>query len=333
MRTEGTRDQHRIITEALTITEQEGGRSQITATLARGNIINRNRRYYSATVLERAANASRDRIEAGKLIGLMDHPNFWNGEGDRGKPERTVIRWNRLYMNGADLKGEGTIVETALGRDLKAMDAAKVHIGLSTNAYASAHFENAEDVPAPYDGDPNDLIQVIDEIEELLTIDVVNDPSNVYAQIEQEARQQRVAYQEERRSMDEADTNVHETDEAQNDATEATEATEAEVTPEADQEPDLATQLEEARAALHRERRSSIVREEIARRGTVRDAVAKAAMLVALASESDEDATEAVRELLDGVKGENGNNAIPTREGQRTADPLREMRSRFRQLN
>lgn len=317
---ERARDRHRLVTEAITIREapEGGGLATVTATLARGNIINRNLRYYSATVLERAATAARDKVAAGKLIGLMDHPNYWDGDGDKGRPERVVIRWNRLWMDGPDLKGEGTIVATALGRDLLAMYDAKVHIGLSTNAYATSHFEKAEDVPAPWDGDPNELIQVIDDIEELLTIDVVNDPSNVYAQIEQETREARIAYREEHVMTEKKP------------AAEDASANEAHVEAQKQLEA-VKAELEATKAKLARQARESIVREELARYGDAPEPLAKAAMLTALAAETDEAAREEVQALLESSATGNGNNGVPSADQKEpTGDPLRETRLRLK---
>lgn len=324
------RDRHRLVTEAITIREAPdgGGLATVTATLARGNIINRNWRYYSATVLERAATAARDKVAAGKLIGLMDHPNYWDGDGDKGRPERVVIRWNRLWMDGPDLKGEGTIVGTALGRDLLAMHEAKVHIGLSTNAYVQSHWENAEDVPAPWDGDPHDLIQVVDDIEELLTIDVVNDPSNVYAAIEQEAREAREkATEAAHRQKEEAMKQ-----EGKNEPAPAPDPAPAgEDTTQLRRELETAkAEAEKLRQELAHARREAVVREAIARHGDVPPALEEAAKLVAAGAESDEAAAEKVRALLEAARdaGGNGNNGVPAADptAQRASDPLAEAR-------
>lgn len=309
---------HRILTEDLRITPIEAadeaageGLATIQATLARGNIINRNQRYYSATVLERAANTARDRINAGQFIGLMDHPDWW--DGDKGKPERTVIRWNRLWMDGQDLKGEGLILDTSLGRDLDGLRRGRVHIGLSTNAYATAHYENADDVPAAWDGDKNDLIEVIDDLH-LLTVDVVNDPSNVYAAISKEATARREA------AAGGKDKNMNDTERA------ALQEQLATLTSERDALTERVTTLE---AELVTERRDSIAREAIARAGHLPEALAEAVRLTARAAESDEAAREAVTALVTSAPASNGNNAVPrASEGteQPKGDPLRETR-------
>lgn len=179
-------------TDQLRITEATaGGLADITATLARGDIINRNARLYSSTVLEAAATEARDRVTNGEMIGLMDHPGWTDSA--KGKPERIVIKWNRLYMNGPDLKGEGVILDTALGRDLMALRAGGVHLALSTNGYARTTFAPAKTLPAKWTGKPDDLIEVIEDFE-LLTADVVTDPANTFARIEREAVARRESF-------------------------------------------------------------------------------------------------------------------------------------------
>lgn len=317
-----TRERLRSITEDYQITARESdgegkGLATIRATLARGNHINRNRRYYSATVLARAAAAATDRVESGQLIGLMDHPNWWDGDGDKGKPERTVIRWNRLWMDGPDLMGEGHIINTALGRDLLGMHEGDVHIGLSTNSYATAHYEPAEDVPAPYDGEATDLIQVIDELE-LLTVDVVNDPSNVYAAIEREAIAARESYEAER------NPDMNELEQAQARIREL----EGQVAEQAADLEQARADLERARADLVRQARESIVREAVAQaNGAVPQAIQDAAVLLATTAADDDAARESVRELIASATGVNhGNNGVPAKESleKPKGDPLRE---------
>lgn len=311
------RDRVRILTEDIRITEADNQPTTITATLARGNIINRNQRYYSATVLERAASEAHDRLQAGEIIGLMDHPNWWNGDGDKGKPERTVIRWNRMWMEGPDLQGEGGILETALGKDLLALHKGKVRIPLSTNAYASRHFENAEGVPAPWDGDPNDLIEVIDTLE-LLTVDVVNDPANAYAAIHAEAAARRETAIREANARD-PDKEQHMTElekaalEARLVALEAErdEATRAQAT---------------AEQTLARERREGIAREAIAAKGVTSAPLIAAINLTAVTAESDDAARTATLELASSMPVSNGNNGLPEKT-QVDTDVLAEARA------
>lgn len=302
----------REATDVVEIVTEAGSSPSITATLTRGNMINRNGRYYSAVELEKAATAAHDRVKAGQLIGLMDHPDFFNG--DKGKPERTVIRWSRLWMDGPDLKGEGAILGTALGKDLLALREGGVHIALSTNAYARTSYEQAKHVPAAYDGPEDDLIAVMADIE-LLSVDVVNNPSNVFAQIHAEAALAREREQErEENEVNEEERKQLETQlEAEKAAREAAEKTAAEA-----QEA-----LTKAQADLVTQERESIVTTALAGR-TVPEAVRDAMLAAANTAETKEAAAEAVKALADAYTagGGNGNNHIP--DDTKTPDALQE---------
>jgi len=307
-----TRERFQEATRNLTITEaSEGtGLASITATLARGNIINRNNRFYSATVLERAATAARDRIENGEVTGLMDHPDWWNDPA-KGSIERVVIRWNRLYMEGDDLLGEGLILDTSLGRDLMGLKQGGVHLALSTNAYAESHYDRAENVPAPYEGDPDDLISVIDELE-LLTIDVVTDPSNVFAKIHAEAKALRESFAEQENHMNEL--------EELKTKLEAAEAAKAAAEQAA----------QEAAEAAERQARENLVKVTQARHPHLPEAVVAAMLTTAVAAETLEAAEAAVTALAESIPApSNGNNGVPTAEEteQPAFDPMREFRA------
>lgn len=186
-----TKQRVQEVTESFTITENSAGEGlgTITGVLARGNMLNRNRRYYPTSVLAAAATASATATAEGELVGLVDHPE-WH-EGDKGSPLKIAINWTNLSMDGDDLIGEGLIVDNHAGREVLGLKRAKVKLGLSTNGYASSRFvpidELGEEV-ALADDDGIDYVQFVDELH-LLTVDVVNDPSNVHARINRESVQ------------------------------------------------------------------------------------------------------------------------------------------------
>lgn len=286
-------------TTRLTVTEAEGsGTGSITAVLARGDVINRNWRYYSRTTLERAANEARDRVANGEVIGLLEHPG-WE-DGARGRTENAVIVWTDLFMDGPDLKGAGHILDTSKGRDLMAQHSGGMHLGLSTNGYAlEQRFVPAKDVPAPWDGDADELIQVIDEFQ-LLTVDVVGDPANVFARIEREAASVRESARLEREQHRKG-VMVDKELEVMKGELAAAEAL-------------LAEQADEHTKAMERAERVAVARVRVAERPNTPEAIRKAALAAAEAAESVEAAEAAVAELLDSVKVGNGNNGVPATE-------------------
>ena len=174
---------NKVRVEALTDTP--GALARITATLSRGDMINRNGNLYPTAVLKAAVPAANEQAEEGALIGLMDHPDWF--EGNRGTPSKTVLKWRRSGWT-ATTSTRKPSSDTAMGRDLFAQHLAGVN-SASTNALVCA-YRAAKDVGVEWDGDEDDLIFVAERME-LLTTDVVNDPSNVHARINREARERR----------------------------------------------------------------------------------------------------------------------------------------------
>lgn len=321
----GERHLTRIITEDVSIQDRRAGEEgsflpRITATLTRGDTVNRNGRRYPTDTLRGMLPAANTAAAEGRLIGLMNHP-AWT-EGAKGTPERTVIRWTAVELNGDDLIGHGEVLETALGRDLLALKRGGVRIGLSTNAYVRSHYE----------GDlehPEDWIEVIDEIE-LLTVDVVNDPSNEYAAVHAEAVARREAAWKENSVKDNPDQRPTVTPEA--------------LTAERDAALAKARQAEDALEALKAEkatveaeavkaRRAAIAAEALAALPNAAQAIRDAVLLTAINAASDDDARKAATALTEALAstttGGNGNNGIPTPTKTPAGDPLREARAAF----
>jgi len=106
-----TREKTRDLTERVMFEDappDSGYLARLTATLSTGDEINRNGRYYPASVLADAATAANEAADKGELIGLLDHPDWF--EGNKGSPAKTVVKWERVWMDGAALKGEGLLL-------------------------------------------------------------------------------------------------------------------------------------------------------------------------------------------------------------------------------
>lgn len=186
-----TKQRVQEISEAFTIAEDTAGEGlgTVTGVLARGNTLNRNHRYYPTSVLKAAAEASKNAAAEGELIGLIDHPE-WH-EGDKGSPLKIAVNWQRVYMDGDNLMGDGLIVDTHSGRELLGLKRGKVKLGLSTNGYATSHYVPVDELGAEATEDVDSGVQFVQFVDELhlLTVDVVNDPSNVHARINRESVQ------------------------------------------------------------------------------------------------------------------------------------------------
>lgn len=180
---------------SLELRELASGKSQtiIKGTVAKANIVNRNGRYYSKAVYQKAVDEAQEDLKAGKLIGLLGHPE-WD-EPLKGKPENTAIKWTSLELSGDDVKAEGILVGTTAGKEVSALVEAKVALGLSTNGVGSAKYQKAKELNV--EGlDPDTYVAVIQDDYRFATIDVVNDPSNIYGQIAQESRNKKMTLEE-----------------------------------------------------------------------------------------------------------------------------------------
>lgn len=312
MRPTPTRERARDLTERVTFEDappDSGYLARITATLTTGDEVNRNGRYYPATVLADAATAANEAADRGELIGLLDHPDWF--EGNKGTPAKTVLKWERVWMDGPALKGEGLLLDTTAGRDLDAQRKAKVRLGLSTNGMAASRLVKATEL------DPNsestDLVQVVESFE-LLTVDVVNDPASVGAAINREARTMRERREQEMTAEERAkqlETQLAEASTARQAAEEAAKAAQE--------------ALAQAQAALVKAEREGVVTAILAGR-SVPDAVRTALSAAAHTADSLDAAREAVKALADAITlaPSHGNNGVP--DGKATTDALTEAR-------
>lgn len=166
---------------------------RVEGVLARGDMMNANLEYYSREVFQATVEAAQDDVAAGKLIGLLNHPDWF--EGAKGSPDKIVVRWDKLWMDGADMKGSGVLVSTTAGKEIAALYDANVHLALSTNGYGSYRWVNGKN----HGVENVDEMKLVDEFR-LLSIDVVNDPANVHAQILKASRAE--AAQERERKME-----------------------------------------------------------------------------------------------------------------------------------
>lgn len=176
---------------------KEDGERRIEAVLARGDMMNANLEYYPKEVFQAAVEAAQDDIAAGKLIGLLNHPDWF--EGAKGSPDKIVVRWDKIWMDGVDMKGSGVVVPTTAGKEIAALHDAGVHLALSTNGHGSYRWVNGKE----HGVENIDDMKMVEEFR-LLSIDVVNDPANVHAQILKASRAE-VAQKKEEKEMEKAE--------------------------------------------------------------------------------------------------------------------------------
>lgn len=167
----------------VTLREETRGDKTVTlvdVVVAQAGRVNRNGRLYSREVWQGAIEAAQEQIAEGKLWALLEHPeDGWDSwDPLKGRLERICLRYESLELDGDTVRATGRIVDTATGRDLKALLEGGIAVGVSSNGTGSAQYLPAKEV-LPDHPDPEQFIQVIQPDFRLLTVDMVSDPSDV----------------------------------------------------------------------------------------------------------------------------------------------------------
>lgn len=163
------------------ITDAAGPR-RIKGVAKEADKINMNRYYFSLDVLTDMVAAAQADLAAGRLFGLVQHPEFW-ADGSRGRIENVGLRFDKLWMDGTLMRFEGFIVGTAQGRDLQAVLDAGVEVGMSTNVNGVLSYLPARDVDSDWP-EPDELIGVVQPGARLITIDAVMNPSDLAGNVQ-----------------------------------------------------------------------------------------------------------------------------------------------------
>jgi hypothetical protein len=121
--------------------------------------VNKNKRMYPYAVLDENVKRLQEAITMGSLIGECDHPtdsiiHFANASH----------KINKLWWDGNVLMGEGVILDTPMGKLLKALINCGVRIGISSRGVGNGKVNE-------------EGILVIGESYRLITFDAVADPS------------------------------------------------------------------------------------------------------------------------------------------------------------
>ena len=75
----------------------------IRGTASKGGFLNKNRRVYPSTTLNKAVERAQAAIAKGKLLGEVDHPD------GQGSLANTAIKYTKLWMEGDMMLYEGEV--------------------------------------------------------------------------------------------------------------------------------------------------------------------------------------------------------------------------------
>lgn len=151
-----------------------GAIAVIEGRAAKTNIVNKNRRYYSTEVFEKAIGKAQSRLAEGSMVGELDHPDW------EAALKTTAIKFDRLFLEKDEndperpfVAFEGIIIDNEHGQQLLSLLEAGVRVGMSTRGSGKRRVGNAcgqEDVT------------IIEDFE-LEGIDAVGNPSNAHGVI------------------------------------------------------------------------------------------------------------------------------------------------------
>lgn len=145
----------------LDLKESNGDRGllKFKGKLQEAEAVNKNKRSYPFSVLDENVQRLMDVCKARGLLGELDHPN---DSIVHFKEASHVI--TKLWWEGNILMGEGEVLNTAHGRQLKALLNDGIRVGMSSRGVGNGKMnENG--------------VLVISDSYRLITFDAVNDPS------------------------------------------------------------------------------------------------------------------------------------------------------------
>jgi hypothetical protein len=112
----------------------KGTLGKLEGTAAKLDIVNRNRRFYGRTAMEKATERAQALIGQRVFLGEVDHP-YW------GSLKDAAFRFTKLWIEDDLLKFEGVILPTEAGQCLKGLIEGGVGVQVSTRGYASVEYE------------------------------------------------------------------------------------------------------------------------------------------------------------------------------------------------
>jgi len=148
---------------------KEDGFITLTGILQRANVPNQNRRIYPKWILEREVNKLLPLVRDNQIVSAIDHPDSSIVEFDRA-----CALVKDMWWNGDDVMGRLQIIKGhPSGDKVLALIKNKVKVGISSRGLGSTipalEFEEYRHYGEGYD--------VVDEDFNLITFDIVNNPS------------------------------------------------------------------------------------------------------------------------------------------------------------
>jgi hypothetical protein len=138
-----------------------GGKLMVRGEFARSDIATENKRVYPRSLWEREIRRLNNSMQERKLFGELDHPNDGTTKLTRASH---IITAMEVGQDGT-VMGEAEVLDTARGKDLKAMLSAGCKVGVSSRGYGSTRTNDKGS-------------EVVQEDYNLVTFDFVAEPAD-----------------------------------------------------------------------------------------------------------------------------------------------------------
>jgi hypothetical protein len=117
---------------------------KIQGIATRGDIVNKMGQVYPTSVWEQNLPIMNELAAQGKFLGKLEHPDEEQGLAD------TAIKWDKFWLQGADLWFEATVVPTEpYGKNLQALLEAGVQVDMSSRGYGTFKEQDWRGVERP----------------------------------------------------------------------------------------------------------------------------------------------------------------------------------------
>lgn len=162
----GPKPGQRLLTDSLPlklqlVEDDTGGKLVVRGEFARAGLATENKRVYPRTLWEREISKLDRAMQERRMFGELDHPND-------GRTQLTRVSHLVTSMNVTDrgiVLGEAEVLDTARGRDLRAMLNAGCKVGVSSRGYGSTRTNDKGE-------------EVVQEDYTLVTFDFVAEPAD-----------------------------------------------------------------------------------------------------------------------------------------------------------
>lgn len=140
---------------------RDGGRVVVRGEFARSGVATENKRVYPRDLWDREIKRLNAPMKERRVFGELDHPNDGRTQLTRASHLLTGLQ----VMDDGIVMGEAEVMDTARGRDLKAMLQAGAKVGISSRGYGSTRTNQKGE-------------EVVQEDYQLVTFDFVAEPAD-----------------------------------------------------------------------------------------------------------------------------------------------------------